>query len=73
MPEPTLMRKLFNCTDKKSIMHEVGKLFETETQTALIITLLSWCFGNKSNDKRMQNLNDRITDLEQQIAAQNNE
>lgn len=73
MPEPTLMRKLFNCTDKKSIMHEVGKLSETETQTALIITLLSWCFGNKSNDKRMQNLNDRITDLEQQVAAQNNE
>ena len=73
MPEPTLMRKLFNCTDKKYIMHEVGNLSETETQTALIITLLSWCFGNKSNDKRMQNLNDRIIDLEQQVAAQNNE
>ena len=73
MPEPTLMRKLFNCTDKESIMHEVGKLSEMEAKTALIAVLLSWRFGNKSNDKRMQELNDRITELEKQLAAQNNE
>lgn len=72
MPEPTLMRKLFNCTDKESIMHEVGKLSETEAKTALIAVLLSWRHGNKVNDEIRQNLDRRIAELEKQLAAQTN-
>ena len=73
MPEPGLMRKLFDCTDKESIMHEVSKLSGEEAKAALIATLLSWQYGNKVKNEIMHNYDRRIAELEKQFAAQNNE
>ena len=70
MPNLSMMRRLFDCTDKESIMHEVGKLSEDEAKAALIAVLLSWRFGNKVDDEIKQKLNDRIAELEKQLAAQ---
>ena len=73
MPEPSMMRRLFDCTDKESLMREVGKLSETEAKTALIAAFLSWQFGNKANAKALQEHQDRIAELEQQLETQHRE
>lgn len=72
MPEPTLMRKLFNCTDKESIMCEVGKLSEEEAKVALNMVLILWRRDIKTNKEIDSNRRKRIEELEEQLAAQNN-
>lgn len=73
MPEPTLMRKLFNCTDKESIMCEVSKLSEEEAKVALSMVLILWRRDIKTNKEIDSNRRKRIEELEEQLAAQNNE
>lgn len=70
MAELSIMRKLLDCHDKESIIHEVNKLSEEEAKIALIMALLSWRHGNKMNDAIKSNLDKRIADLEQQLAEQ---
>lgn len=64
------LRKLIECPDRDSVIHEVNMLSEEEAKVALIMTLLAWRFGNKMNEDSAAKLHGRIAELEKQLAAQ---
>lgn len=54
-------------------MREVGKLSEEEAKVALNMVLILWRRDIKTNKEIDSNRRKRIEELEEQLAAQNNE